>query len=211
MLPTDKQLESLKKVIDIKGNRRVTKFIEENETLKQGLIVLSGDSIIENYHVEEYFDNNVVNRGIAGYTTKDFLEVFDKIVVPLNPSKLFLHIGSNDLVLLHASKEEALINILNTLDYVKTKLPQTKVYYLSLTPVLPLEHKKTRALYVANRTNEELDEMNQILAQKVENFIDINDSLKDGAGVLEEWYTDDGIHLNHYGYVEISSIIKTYI
>ncbi len=209
VLPTEQQLNGLKKALDIKANRRIQKFLTEK--VNPGEIVFAGDSIIENFRVDEYFDQTVINRGLGGYTTEDLLKVFDQIIVPLAPKKLFLHIGSNDLVLLNATIDQTITNILNVLKYAKEKLPNTKIYYFSLTPVLPLTNKKTRALYVANRTNEMIDYINDQLRKQVENFIDINPELKDGLGVLEEWYTDDGIHLNHYGYLEVVRDINKYL
>lgn len=209
MLPTEKQLFSLKKALDIKAQRRIQKYIQEERN--KGEIVFAGDSIIENFRVDEYFDQTVINRGLGGYTTKDFLKVIDEIIVPLEPSKLFLHIGSNDLVLIPSTPDETIDNVITVIENLKTKLPHTKIYFFSLTPVLPLTNKKTRALYVANRTNQMIDYINDKLKEKIENYIDINTNLKDGLGILEEWYTDDGIHLNHYGYLEIVRDVNKYL
>lgn len=209
MLPTEQQLFSLKKALDIKAQRRIQKYIQEERN--KGEIVFAGDSIIENFRVDEYFDQTVINRGLGGYTTKDFLKVIDEIIVPLEPSKLFLHIGSNDLVLIPSTPDETIDNVITVIENLKTKLPHTKIYFFSLTPVLPLTNKKTRALYVANRTNQMIDYINDKLKEKIENYIDINNNLKDGLGILEEWYTDDGIHLNHYGYLEIVRDVNKYL
>ena len=77
---------------------RLEIFEEVNEISKPGKIVFLGDSLIDFFPIQDFFPRvKIYNRGIAGDTTKDLLKRLDN-VIELKPSKLFLQIGTNDLV-----------------------------------------------------------------------------------------------------------------
>src|SRR5690606_34150837 len=114
-----------------------------------------GDSMIEYLDVKSSFPNlDVLNRGVAGATTKLIMENLADIVGSIVPNKLFISIGSNDLVLLRSTPDEVIENVINVFKTLQQKFPETKLYYLSTTPVLKEGTKLYKKIYVAGRTNE---------------------------------------------------------
>lgn len=67
----------------------------------KGRIVFAGDSLIEYFPFSELYHGEkiIYNRGIAGSTTYDVLSRADTLILPLQPSKLFLLVGTNDFML----------------------------------------------------------------------------------------------------------------
>ena len=58
-----------------------------------------GDSITDFYDLDKYYEGlPVVNSGISGNTTEDILNDMKNRVYNYNPSKVFLLIGTNDLI-----------------------------------------------------------------------------------------------------------------
>ena len=202
---TELQLKALKSVLHKHIDKQLLKYNEENKKVLDKQIVIAGDSIAELVPKEYLEKYQLLNRGVAGIDSISFLSVFEQVVLPLNPKILFITIGSNDLVLLKATPNEAANNVIKLLETIQQQLPQTIIYYLSATPVLNEDADKYKAFYVAGRTNEQIDLMNRLIRSSVVNFIDISLLLKDGNDYLEYWYTTDGIHLNPKGYKEYFS------
>ena len=80
---------------------KLRKYRELNAMAPKGQTVCAGSSLMENFPVNEMLMNlgsekKVYNRGMSAYTIDQYAEVLD-IVLDLEPSKLFINIGSNDL------------------------------------------------------------------------------------------------------------------
>ena len=81
----------------IKLNSRLERL--ERYTYNKESIVFLGDSITSRCDLDKYFPNyNVYNSGIAGNMTKDILDNIENRVFVYNPTKVFILIGTNDLV-----------------------------------------------------------------------------------------------------------------
>ena len=81
----------------IKLNSRLERL--ERYTYNKESIVFLGDSITSRCDLDKYFPNyNVYNSGIAGNMTKDILDNMENRVFVYNPTKVFILIGTNDLV-----------------------------------------------------------------------------------------------------------------
>lgn len=78
---------------------RLAKFVNENQKLDKGQIVFAGDSITEFFALKKYLgrDLPLVNRGIAGTDSVWLLDHLKEQVLELEPSKLVLLIGINDI------------------------------------------------------------------------------------------------------------------
>src|ERR1700744_3391240 len=74
---------------------RVAQF--DKEQLKEGSIIFLGNSITE-FGDWKQLNNNpvIVNRGIAGDITFGIMKRLDEVIA-LNPSKLFIEAGINDI------------------------------------------------------------------------------------------------------------------
>ena len=98
-------------------------------------IIFLGDSITEEGRWDEiYPDLPIKNRGIAADTTEGVLSRLESIVAG-KPAKIFLMIGTNDLVW-HAVRKDAeiLATYEEILEQIKTQAPATQVIVQSILP-----------------------------------------------------------------------------
>lgn len=169
-----------------------------------------GDSITDFYDLEKYFpDEPVVNSGISGNTTEDILNDMEKRVYQYNPSKVFLLIGTNDL-LEEDRTDKVIENIKKIAKNIKEKRPLATIYIESIYPV----HPEISAV-VGSRKNSDIETINTALKkycqQEKFTYIDVFKSLVDEDGTLNEDYTKDGLHLNDKGYTVVTKTMKSYL
>ena len=145
-----------------------------------------------------------INRGIAGATTQLILNNFETIFGLLKPKEVYVSIGSNDLVLLESTIDEAYQGVLKVFEKINSVYPGIKINYLSTTPVVAENHKLYKKIYIAGRTNGQLKSLNYKVEQYCLTnnikFINQFDGLLDSNGYLKDDLTADGIHLNKNGY-----------
>lgn len=194
---------SIKTTYKIQYNERTSLF--ENVPTAHADVVFLGDSITQNGLWDELFpDVSLVNRGIRGDTTNGVLKRLDN-VVKLQPKKIFLMIGVNDLQY-RIDKEKILNNYSKIVETIRAKLPDTKVYVQSILPVV--ENKRPIK-------NEDIDYLNTNI-KKLTNgeniiFLDINSELKTDNNELDEKYTVDGEHLTGDAYSIWADSIRQYV
>jgi lysophospholipase L1-like esterase len=131
------------------------------------------------------------------------------LVKRLKPKSVILSIGSNDLVLLNHTPETIVKHIISIKNQLESEL-KTKVYVFSMTPVLR-DHHISNMDYIDSRTNQELEEINNLLKQQIkqEEFFNVYEDLIDENNHLNLRYTTDGIHLNKEGYEYYIKYIKS--
>jgi len=174
-------------------------------------IVFLGDSITENYQLNEYFKDvnvNMINKGVNANITLDVLRRLDD-VVSLKPSKIFIMIGTNDVW--GGFPDEFIIsNYTSILDRIKQECPFTKIYVQS---IVPMGANQLAANIMASI--EKIDRLNNELAAISEvngyNYIDIGVLFKDSKGELAPVYTTDGIHLSAKAYELWTQTIKSMV
>ena len=174
-------------------------------------IVFLGDSITDYYDLDKYYpDNNVVNSGISGNVADDILSDMYNRVYKYNPSKIFLLIGTNQIPV-GDSDDDIVEDIKKIVNIIHENRPIAKIYVESIYPV----NKGLDKNAVKNRDNDRIVEINKKIEEIVKDkeyieYINIYDSLlKDG--VLNEEYSEDGLHLNDKGYEIVTNILKKYI
>ena len=172
----------------------------KRDPLKQHSIVFLGNSITQGGKWQELIPEKVVaNRGIAGDNTYGILSRLNE-VVKSKPEKIFLMIGINDIG--NRLWEIALVkkNYGEIIDEIKRGTPDTKIYIQSLLPLndrfLVNDRYKNKADTIL-KMNTELE----ILAmEKRVKYIDLHSLFHQGDNILEEKYSNDGIHLSPMGY-----------
>lgn len=117
-----------------------------NRYAKKGQILFTGSSLMEQFPVDELLINcglNIViyNRGVSGFTTTDMLENMTEMVFAVEPSKIFINIGSNDIGAVNYTLEHLLENYEKILIQIKTKLPHTKIYVMAYYPVNEVDNQ----------------------------------------------------------------------
>lgn len=186
----------------------VEKYRQLNKNARKGEILFVGSSLMEQFPVNEILmsrgmDLCIYNRGIGGYTIPELLESMDEQIFDLEPSVIFINIGTNDISFPEKTREEFESDYRKVLDLIKTRLPKTKVYVMAFYPVnlsVTLEKKPWPEAETAVRMRlERLDEANAITkrlaAEYGYEFIDVNDGLAGEDGQMLKEFATDGIHM----------------
>ena len=198
-------------------NSTIDKNEEEYSTMINNLkneytnYLFLGDSITDYYNLDTYYGGlPVVNSGIEGNTTEDILNDMKNRVYNYNPSKVFLLIGTNDLI--HDMEvEEIVSNIEKIISEINNNEPQSEIYVESIYPV----NDNLNEDMVNVRNNEDIMKINEKIKAYCEandcTYINIYDILLDDDGNFSEEYTDDGLHPNSRGYEVITEELKKYL
>lgn len=80
----------------------IDKYNLLNTFARKGQILFTGSSLMEQFPINELFmtegmDQIIYNRGVGGFTTDDMLEHMDTQIFAVEPSKIFINIGTNDI------------------------------------------------------------------------------------------------------------------
>ena len=160
-------------------------------------IVFLGNSITDGCEWAELFNNrHIKNRGVNGH-----------------PKKLFLMIGTNDLAA-GVSPEEVAANIGKLLDRFAEESPWTKIYVQSILPVNGVDTKaKAKNHWKKGAEIIEANKLIEALCEGRKNvlYIDVYSALVDQKGMLDQRYTNDGLHLMGEGYLAWKEVIEKYV
>lgn len=197
-----------KKIINM--NYKIEKI--ERYTYNKESIVFLGDSITSRCDLDKYFPNyNVYNSGIAGNMTKDILDNMENRVFVYNPTKVFILIGTNDLVYSELDNDGIKNNIEEIINKIYEKNSNTKIYLESIYPVSNSLNKEI----VETRTNDNIKDLNNKIEKICNNnkctYINMYDNLTDKNGNMKRIYTVDGLHLNKIGYKVVASKLTKYL
>jgi len=198
------------------------KYAAENQTAQKGQIVFVGSSLMEIFPIEQMqqglgLDKVIYNRGVRATTTADLLEHIDTLIFDLEPSKIFINIGSNDIGF-NVPENVFLANYDEILRQIKSKLPTAKVYVMAYYPINAAEdfgeeQSEHNQLY-AHRSNEQFQaasvQVEQIAKKNGCEFINVNDGLADADGNLRKELTFDGAHMLPNGYEIVLENMKKY-
>ena len=81
---------------------KVEKYRVLNTMVKEGQILFTGSSLMEQFPINELqmdfgIKEIIYNRGIGGFTTDNMLQCMDEQIFGVKPSKIFINIGTNDI------------------------------------------------------------------------------------------------------------------
>ena len=145
--------------------------------------------------------------------TQELLDNIDVCILDLEPRRLFINIGTNDLSDPAISIEDMIANYDKILTIVQDKLPDIDIYMMAYYPInydAATEEMKPCLLI---RTNDKIAQANEAVRTLAKahhaHYIDINAPLKDEQGNLKAEYTIEGMHIKEQGYRAIfDSFIK---
>ncbi len=181
----------------------------------KGQIVFTGSSLMEQFPITEMAQTLphrpiVYNRGIGGDTIDGLDERLNGAVLDLEPRKLFINIGTNDISSPDYERETMLKKYRALLYRIKAALPETEIIIMSYYPVNRTELFNTE--WFGARTNEELDIVNGRLEKMAgeigAKYVNVSDCLKDENGNLTAEYSIDGMHMYANGYMKVFEVIK---
>lgn len=196
-----------------------------NAAAKKGQILFTGSSLMEQFPICELcqsleMSKKVYNRGIGGTTTEDFLREINTVLLDLEPSVVYLNIGTNDMSRTpHGEKwmDRLLGNYEKILKIIQTSLPDTQVYVMAYYPVNDayVEENPMAKSMLEVRTNENIALVNQKLEELAEKygyyFLNANKGLTDEDGKLKLPYTMEGVHMYAEAYRIVFENIKGYL
>lgn len=204
-------------------NDRINQYKHLNKLSIKGEILFTGSSLMEHFPVNELLMNKginkiVYNRAVGGFTTNDLLEHMEEMVFGVEPSKIFINIGTNDIGASNYSLDNLIKNYEIILMKIKERLPEANVYVMAYYPIneVAKENKedweketfKTRTnnnIKIANRAVEELAKSMRY------KYIDVNSGLTDEDGRLKDEYTIEGIHMYANAYNVILDNMMKYL
>jgi lysophospholipase L1-like esterase len=166
-------------------------------------IVFMGDSITDNWRLNEYFpEQDFVNRGVSGQTTDQMLGRFEADVVRLHPSAVLISGGTNDIGR-GVSVAAAQNNI-----RAMAELAQFNGIKVLIASVMPVSdyHKDADPSFERSRLRppEQIRELNRWIqsycGEKDFAFVNYYSEVVDAAGFLKPDLSDDGLHPNSRGY-----------
>lgn len=171
-------------------------------------IIFLGDSLTDYVKFDEILRNPLIkNRGIEGDTTLGVLNRLDE-VISMKPAKLFILIGTNDIV--YGRKADEIIqSIRQIISRVQNASTDTKIYIQSLFPVNNIKFKTNRPIETIQAVNTEMKKLSDELHCV---FIDLYPLLlNESENALDVRYTIDGLHLNGKGVLKWVEYLKPYV
>lgn len=197
-------------------------FRQQNAYVRKGQTLFTGSSLMEMFPITEYCLNEglpaAYNRGIGGYTTDEFLEAIDDVLLDLKPGKLFINIGTNDIRPMPDGEDwfvHLSANYRKICRIIREQLPDTVVYMMAYYPVNGNVPAARENPGMKVRTNENIDRANRMVralaAESGFHYIDVNGGLKDAEGNLLAEHTPDGIHFDSEAYRTVFDRIRPYL
>lgn len=196
-----------------------------NQYAKKGQTLFVGSSLMEFFPIDEMqltldLDQVIYNRGIGGTTTTDLLAAMDVCIFELEPSKIFINIGSNDIGSPEGYHKEALLNnYREIMQQIKQRLPRCEVFVMAYYPVnaeadFGLD-QPVKAMMFATRTNAAIVEANTAVEALAHahgfHFINVNQGLADEKGNLKPEFSVEGLHIWPNGYAVILNNLLPYL
>lgn len=205
--------------------QKVKNYKTLNQCAVKGQILFTGSSLMEQFPVCELaaslkLDKLVYNRGIGGFVTDEFLQAIDTVLFDLEPSKVFINIGTNDMRKWEDGSDwmqHLLENYDKILKQCKERLPDTEFYIMAYYPVngeAAKDNPGARAMLEV-RTNDNLALVNDRIAGLAEtyeyHFINVNQGLSDEKGNLKKEFTIEGVHMYAEAYRVVFNNLKEYL
>jgi lysophospholipase L1-like esterase len=173
----------------------------------KGAILLVGGSNARRWtEVGSYFPGEtVINRGFGGAQLADVLHFTNRIVLPYAPKVIFLNGGGNDL---SAGKSPEAIRdtCREFVRQVSAALPKTKIYYISIPPVLRAA-QAPQGMALIRRTNTLIAELAQ--TESALTFVDLFPRFLAADGQPKpELFVEDGTHFSSLGQAVVAELLK---
>lgn len=205
----------------LEKEQMVKDFHMWNKDAIKGQTVFTGSSLMEMFPIEKWVKELgpnapiIYNRGVGGYRTTDLLPILDACVFELEPRKVFINIGTNDLSDGDIPLETVMSNYDRIITQIEETLPGVIIYMMAYYPINYEAATEEMKPCLLIRTNEKINRANGLVAQLAarhgQKYINVNAPLMDGQGRLKAQYTIEGMHIKPEGYRAIFKDIMTYV
>lgn len=194
-----------------------------NEKVKKGEILFTGSSLMEQFPINELrmteeIDAVIYNRGVGGFTTDDMLQYMEEMVFAVEPRKIFINIGTNDISRPDYRVDKLMENYAKIIAMIQQRLPDAEIYMMAYYPVNEVDKlpdgEWAKGMF-ATRTNENIRLANEAVEKLAGemgcHYIDVNQGLTDENGRLKKEYTIEGIHMYANGYRVVLENLRKYL
>ena len=165
-------------------------------------ITLIGHSIFDYWEISKLNEYEVNNLGIAGISTKEYIDlILKKDLIKSLSKKIILFSGTNDMVIEGWKKEDTLNWINETISILKSIKKDIEIYFIEVP----------RVLSRMDRANRVIIELNNYLRDNLSKdikFIELGQDFQDKFGNLKIEFTSDGLHFNENGYRKLKEIVE---
>ena len=209
----------IKDFFDGMNRDKLRKYHELNQIAEKGQTVCAGSSLMEFFPINEMLMNmgstkKVYNRGMAAFTIDQYDEVLDVCVLELQPSRLFINIGSNDLSLPGDAVGNLVRKYRALLERIMAALPRCRITMMAFypcrdeDPAPQMEGRVPRTMALVNQANGQLKKLAEELGC---GWLDCNAPLLAEDGMLREDIMTDAIHFSPMGYAEVLKILEPHL
>ncbi|CAB4001254.1 Scavenger receptor cysteine-rich type 1 M130 [Paramuricea clavata] len=168
----------------------------QNEKFKKKTTIIAGDSIVKNIQGWRLSDSNnhVVVKSFSGSTISD-MEDYLKPIIRREPSKIILHVGTNDIN--HLTAQQIAKGVANLGTQISQDSPRTKV---ALSGILPRTDKPGLSSKIKATNN------------MIKSFCQHNKwDFLDHKSIDPSCLNARGLHLNRKGTTVVAKNITDYI
>ncbi len=182
---------------------KMEQFLAE-ENLTTGGIVFIGDSITDRFPLNKAFPNGwrgkkVYNRGIGGDRIEGILERLDVGIIDLQPSEIYVMIGSNDIVWPVDYRNGNLgPGYRRLFKALKATAPQAEIVAFNC---LPLNENMDRLGTCIKDTFTANKQLEEVCKEENIKVINTHGNCATPEGTYREGMHSDGIHLSVSGYL----------
>jgi lysophospholipase L1-like esterase len=203
---------------------QLARYRDANAALKppapgENRVVFFGDSITDNWHLDEYFSGKpYVNRGIGGQTTPQMLVRFRQDVIDLHPKVVIILAGTNDIA---GNSGPMRLEDIEANYASMAELARAHEIKLIYSSVLPVHNYTPRSQELfAERSPEKILALNRWLKNYCASsssdgaaclYLDYFSAMVDDKGYLKKDLADDGLHPNAAGYKIMAALVEAAI
>lgn len=168
-------------------------------------IVFLGNSITAGSDFQAFFqDKQIINMGLHGDIIPGMINRIE-MVKSVNPEKIFVMAGTNDLV--HVSIEKYVERYDSLITVLQRNLPNAKIYIQS---VLPANHELASSYIPNDKVKDGNAAIKKMAEPKGCTFINLYD-LYELKGEMKKELSRDGIHLKPEAYGIWAEALREYV
>jgi len=160
-----------------------------------GQVLFTGSSTIVYWKLDRHFPElDALNRGFGGSVIADLNHFFERVVTPYRPRAMVVYSGDND-VSRGLDADEVLADFKTFREKVRTALPETSMYYLSIKPSV----SRWEAWPIMREANARIAAL--AADDPLLYFVDTATPMFGEDGTPNaDYLQSDGLHLNEAGY-----------
>ncbi len=175
---------------------RLRIFLDDTPQREASGIVFLGNSITQGFPIETAFpDRPVINRGIGGDKIAGVLARLDVSVTELHPSKVYVMIGTNNILWPAGQTPGEMMDQYEALlAQLKKCAPEAEIVVVSVPPMSGRFAESNPRVKAFNAS------VRPLVEAKGLRFVDLFSWMTDSSGELADLYTVDGVHFSTEGY-----------